>query len=128
MNLSTSKPVSFSCQCTTTPQGEKKGNTERCEYNSQTVAELCSQVPSRSLVFLGAWNRKEMVRNLHRQTRRILGPNGRGYDAEFLRFRSSNIFVPPVPLREENYEAREGERSPYTSTVVMRTSSCFSAR
>ena len=34
--------------------------------------ELCSKVPSRSLVFLGAWIRKEVVRNLHWQTRRVL--------------------------------------------------------
>ena len=37
-------------------------------------------------------------------------------------------FVPPVPLRGENYEAKEGEISLYTSTVVMKTSSCFSTR
>ena len=29
------------------------------------VCEMCSQIPSQSLVFLGAWIRKEMVRNLH---------------------------------------------------------------
>ena len=32
-------------------------------------------ISSRSLVFLGAWIRKDMVRNLHWQTRRILGQN-----------------------------------------------------
>ena len=37
-------------------------------------------------------------------------------------------FVPPVLLREENYEAKEGARSQYTSMVVMKTSSCFSAQ
>ena len=31
--------------------------------------------------------------------------------------------MPPVTLREGNYKAREGERSQYTSTVVMKTSS-----
>ena len=33
-------------------------------------------------------------------------------------------FVPPVLLREEKYEAK----SQYTSLVVMKTSSCFSAQ
>ena len=37
-------------------------------------------------------------------------------------------FVPPVPVRKENYEAKEGERSQYTSMVVKKTSSCFSAQ
>ena len=37
-------------------------------------------------------------------------------------------FVPPVPLREDNYEAKEEERSQYTTMVVMKTSSCFSAQ
>ena len=36
--------------------------------------------------------------------------------------------MPPVPLREENYEANEGARSHYTTTVVMKTSISFSAR
>ena len=33
-----------------------------------------------------------------------------------------------VPLREENYEAKEGDRSLFISPVVMTTSGCFSAR
>ena len=37
-------------------------------------------------------------------------------------------FVPPVPLREENYGAKEVARSQYTPMVVMKTSSCFSAQ
>ena len=37
-------------------------------------------------------------------------------------------FESPVPLREENYEAKEETRSLYTSMVVRKTSSCFSAR
>ena len=37
-------------------------------------------------------------------------------------------FVPPAPLREENYEANEGERSQDTSMVAMKPSSCFSAQ
>ena len=90
--------------------------------------KLCSRIPSRSLVFLGAWIRKEMVRNLHWQSRRIMGPNCREHDGEFLRISVIRYFVPPVPLRKENWEAKEEARSLYTSTVVMKTSRCFSAR
>ena len=46
----------------------RKGNVERCEYNSPTVAKYARkfpQIPSRSLVFLGAWIRRKVVRNLH---------------------------------------------------------------
>ena len=38
------------------------------------------------------------------------------------------FFVPPVPLREENYEATERERSLYTSTVVKKPLNWFFAR
>ena len=88
---------------------------------------ICSYIPARSFIFLWAWIRKEMVRNLFRQTRRILGPNGRGYDDEFHRFRSSNFSCFQCFLREENYVAKVAERSLFTSTVVMKTWSCFSA-
>ena len=47
-------------------------------------------VSSRSLIFLGAWIRK-MVRNLHWQTRQILGPKCREHDNELLRIQSPNI-------------------------------------
>ena len=61
----------------------EKGNKERCE--------ICSQIPSWSLVFLGAWIRKEMVRKLHWQTRRIVESISREHDGKFLRIRTSNI-------------------------------------
>ena len=40
----------------------------------------------------------------------------------------TRYFVPPVPLRVENYDAKDMVRSLFTSTVVMTTSSWFSAR
>ena len=58
------------------------GNKKRCEYNSQTVANLCSQLPSRSLVFLGAW----IVRS-----GRIMESICKRNDGRFLSMRSSNI-------------------------------------
>ena len=90
VNLSTSMTGSSSCQCTTTLFEENK------KYRNMWIqftdsCELCSQIPSRSLVSLGAWIRKEMVLNLQWQTRRILGPNCREHDVEFLIIWSSNI-------------------------------------
>ena len=70
--------------------------TDRCE--------LCSQIPSRSLVF----------RNLHWQTRRILGQSCREHDDEFSQIPVIQYFVLPVPLREENWEAKSMARSQYT--------------
>ena len=83
---------------------------------------VCSRIPSRSLVFLGAWIRRKVVRNLFWQTRQIMGSICREYDGKY------RYFVPPVPLREENCEAKEVERSRYTSMVAMKPSSCFSAQ
>ena len=69
-----------------------KGNQEQCEYNSKTDScGLCSQIPSRSLVFLGSWIRRKVVRNLHLQTRSILGSKGRRNVGKFLSIRSSDI-------------------------------------
>ena len=70
---------------------EAKGNKERCEYKSQTVADLCSQIPSRSLVFLGAWIRRKVVRNLHWRTWRIMESISGKHDGKFHRIRSSTI-------------------------------------
>ena len=53
--------------------------------------ELRSQIPSRSLVFLAAWIRRKMVRNLHWQTRRIMGSNCPENNGKLIRIRSSNI-------------------------------------
>ena len=70
---------------------QAKGNQEQCEYNSQTVANCARKFPLRSLVFLGAWTRRKVVRNLRWQTRWIMGSNGRRNDGKFLWIRSSNI-------------------------------------
>ena len=42
---------------------------------SKTIKEVCRKISSRSLVFPGAWIRKEVVRNLRVQTRWILESN-----------------------------------------------------
>ena len=104
-----------------------KGNTERCEYNSQTVVEYARKFPRGHWSFLvpgseekwygtytdkpdGSWNQsaENMMANF----------SGPGHP----------IFRASMLLRDENYKAKEGERSQYTSMVAMKTSSCFSAQ
>ena len=50
---------SSSCQCTTTWHGGEKGNTERCEYNAQTVAEYARTFPRGHWSFLGPGSEKK---------------------------------------------------------------------
>ena len=84
---------------------KRKYRTIRIQFTDSCV--LRSQIPSRPLVFLEVWIRKAVVRNPHWQTWRILGPNCREHDVEFLRFRSSNIsfFLCVWERRTENQRA-----------------------
>ena len=82
--------------------------------------ELSSQIPSRSLVFLGAWIRREMVRNLHWQTRRIMESICREYDGKLLSIWSSDISCLQCFWERRS---KEGDISRY-----MKPSSCFSAQ
>ena len=95
-----------------------KRNKERCEYNSQTVANQCSQIPRGHWSFLGPGPEEKWC-GTYTDT-----PDGSWTQpAENCWLISQDpviqYFVPPVPLREENYEAK---------TVVMKTSSFFSAQ
>ena len=67
---------------------DAKGNKEPCEHTDSF--RICSQMSSRSLVFLGDWIRRKTVRNLNSQTRWIMGSNGRRNDDKFLSIRSSD--------------------------------------
>ena len=49
-------------------------------------------------------------------------PISREYDGKFFKNPVIQYFVRTVPLREENYEAKEEARSQYTSMVVMKAS------
>ena len=90
------------CQWTTTLHGEKK----EIQTDVNTI--------HRQL--------RNMLENASRwQTRRILGLNFSGSGHPI--FRASSVL-----LGEENWEAKDMARSPYTSTLAMKTSSCFSAR
>ena len=110
VNQRTSQAGSSSRQCLTTLSG----------------MQMCSQIPSRSLVFLRAWIWKEVVRNLRSQTRWILGIEGQRKCCWISQDPVVRCCVVPVPWREENQKAVEVERSQYTSMAAPKTSSCFS--
>ena len=105
-----------------------KGNKEQCEYNSQAVAEYARKFRRVHWSFLRPGSEKKWYGTY---TDRPDGSWDRMAEDIMMKFsdfghpifRASSAFE-----IEENYEAREGERSLYFSTVVMRTSSCFSAR
>ena len=65
VNLRTSQTGSSSCQCTTTLNGEQKETKKDENTIRKRLQIICSQISSRSLVLLGAWSRREVVRNLH---------------------------------------------------------------
>ena len=124
VNLSSSKTGPSSCPCTMTLHC-KKTETKK-GVNSQTVADYARRFPRGHWSFLGpgseakwygthtnkpdgSWNRmaEKMMMNFSASGHPI--------------FRASSAF-------ERGYEAREEARSQYTSMVVMKTSSYFSAR
>ena len=92
VNLSTWKTGSSSCQRTTTLNGKQK-EIQKDVIHFTDSCGICSWIHARSLVFLAAWIRKEIVRDLHQQTRWILGPNGKEHDDdEFLWIQPSNVW------------------------------------
>ena len=113
---------------------DAKGNKEQCESNSQAVAEHARKFPSRSLVFLAvvglSWGLDQKKNGTEPFLTNQMDP---GIDWQNKRWQISfdpviRYFVPPVLLQEENYEAKEGERSQYTSMVAQKRWSCFSAQ
>ena len=87
----------------------------------------CSQIPSRSLVFLWAWIRKNGTEPTPTNQTDPVSKLQRTW-WQISQDPVIQYFEPPVPLREENYEAKEEARSQHTSMVGMKTSSCFSAQ
>ena len=61
VHLGTSLTRSSSCQC----NGEQKETRKDVNTIQRQLQIFCSQISSRSLVFLGAWITREVVRNLH---------------------------------------------------------------
>ena len=96
----------------------EKGHGKMEKYCSRSCG-LCSQISSRSMIILGTWIRKEMVRNLFWWAWWNLGQNCWENDAWIRRNHSS---VLPVPLKEGNYEAKEGTTRLFISTAVNKTS------
>ena len=100
VNLSSSTTGSSSCQCTTTLHGEKKRNTERCEYNSKTIADYARIFPRGDWFFLEPGSEK-IVRRTYSDK-----PDGswdKIAEQVMLNFSESGhpIFrASPVPLRE----------------------------
>ena len=77
--------ISFMSMYNTTLHGKQKAT----KNNVNTIHRQLRNM--RSLVFLGSWIRRRMVRNLFSQTRWIMGSNGRRNDGKFLSIRSSDI-------------------------------------
>ena len=89
--------------------------------------ELCSQIPSRSLFYLGVWIWKEMVRNLHWRTD---GYWDRTAQNKMPNFPGSGhpIFRVSSAFERGELRIKGGRKSQYTWMVFMKTSSCFSAQ
>ena len=104
MNLSTSQTGSSSCRCTTTLRGDEKGNTERCEDSSQTVAGYVRRFPRGNWSFLGPGTDKKWYGTY---TDKPDGSWDRMTEEMMLQILVIQYFVPPAPLREDNYEAKE---------------------
>ena len=121
VNLSISKTGSSSCQCTTTLYGENK-ETQKSLRKISYSCELCSQIPARTLVISGTLIREDMVRNS------LWTGLLNKWCSIFAESRHPFFFVPPAPWKEENYDAKERERSLFTTTVVKKTLNWFFAR
>ena len=109
-----------SCQCTTTLHGEKK----EIQKDLNTIHRQLRNMLVNSLAVIGlSWN-LDQKRNGTEPT--PTNPTDPGIEWQKKWCWISQIpiiqyFVPSVPSREGSYEAKEGERSQYTSTVVMKT-------
>ena len=102
------KARSSSCQCTMALYGKQ----QKTKSNVNTVhRQLRIMLANWSLVILGAWIRRNMVRNIFSQTRRILGPNGCRNVGKFLSIRSSDISCLHRFCERRITKQRRGERS-----------------
>ena len=75
-----------------------------------------------SLAVIGlswSWIRRGVVRNLHWQTRRVMEFNLQRTWWQISQDPVIQYFAPPVPLREENDEAKEEARRQYSSMVAV---------
>ena len=106
---------------------QAKENEAQCEHNSQTVADYARKFSCRHWSFL--WPASEENGTEHILTNQM--DPGIEWQNKCWQISLDPVilyFVPPVPLREENYEAKERKRSQYTSMVAMKPSNCFCAQ
>ena len=106
-----------------------KGNKERCVHNSKAVAECAREFPRGRWSFMEPGSENKWY---GRYTNRLDGSWNQSPE-NMIWWQTSQdpviqYFVHPAPLREEIYEAKEEARRQYTSMVVMKTSSSFSAQ
>ena len=107
---------------------DAKGNKEQCVHNSRAVLR---NMLANSLAVIGVSWGLDQKKNGAEPFLTNQMDHGIQWQKKWWRNSLDPViryFVPPVPLREENYEAKEGERSQYTSLVAMKPSSCFSAK
>ena len=69
----------------------EEGNTERCEYNSQTVAELARKFPRGHWSFLGPGSERKWYATFTDKPDGCWDKIAENMDDEFLIFQSSNI-------------------------------------
>ena len=127
MNRSTSKTWSSSCQCTTTLNGKQ---TET-QNNVNTIHRQLRIMLENSLAVIGlSWGLDQKKSGVEPTLTNQMD-HGIEWQKKWWQISLDLViqcFVLPVPWREENYEAKKGERSQYTSMVTIKTSSCFSAQ
>ena len=124
MSLRTSKEGSSSCQCTTTLNGKQK----ETKNNVNTIHRQLRNMLVNSLAVTGLSWSLDQKRSGAEKTRRIMGSNSREHDGKFLSIWLSDISSLQCLLEMRITKHRRGKRSQYTSMVVMKTSSCFSAQ
>ena len=109
VNLSTSKTGSSSCQCTTTLHGEKK----EMQKDVNTIHIQTRNMLVNSLAVIGLSRGLDQKRNVTELA--LTNPTDPGPELQRIWWLTSQIsaiqyFVPPVPLREENWEAKRGRK------------------
>ena len=119
VNLGMSTVESSSCPCSMTLCGEKD-KTEECKSECYWSWEVCSQMPSRSLVFLGTWTTKDMHgTKLALKTKQREGQNcsndyfPNGYRTWSPNFQASNAFE-----RRKLDIKQYGKKSIHDSTMM----------
>ena len=127
VNLSSSQTGSSSFQCTATLHGKQKETKSNVKTIHRQLRIMLAKFPRGHWSFLGPGSEESGTELT------LTNPTDHGINLQRIWWHISQDLVSqylvlPVLLREENYEAKEEERSQYTSMVAMKPSSCFSAQ